>query len=72
VIRSCEWINIILPIIEDKSLSNLNFAECASEVIYDLLDKARILFIKDLKQKVLQIFNKDKIIDWIVSMDKNN
>lgn len=55
-------------------------------MIYDLLDRARILFIKDLKAKVLHIFNKDdfficnvntlnywsKIIDWIVSMDKNS
>lgn len=54
-------------------------------MLYDILDRARILFIKDLKPKVLQIFNKDdfficnintlnywsKIIDWIVSMDKN-
>lgn len=85
VIRTCEWIDIILPVIEDKSLSNMVFAECASEVLYDLLERARILFIKDLKAKVLQIFNKDdfficnvntlnywsKIIDWIVAMDKN-
>lgn len=54
-------------------------------MLYDLLERARILFIKDLKPKVLQIFNKDdfficnvntlnywsKIIDWIVAMDKN-
>lgn len=37
VIRTCEWIDIILPVIEDKSLSNMVFAECASEVLYDLL-----------------------------------
>lgn len=62
------------------------FAECASEILHDILDRARILFIKTLKPKVLQIFNKDDfficnpntlnywadIIDWIVSMDRYN
>lgn len=62
------------------------FAESASEVLYDLLEKARILFMKPLRLPILNIFNKDdfficnrqtlnywaKIIDWVVSLDKNN
>ena len=76
----------MLPVIEDKASFNMIYAECASEIVFDILERARILFIKDLKAKVLQIFNKDdfficnvntlnywaKIIDWIVSMDKHN
>lgn len=62
------------------------FAECASEVLHNLLEKARILFIKPLKEKILKIFNKDdfficnektlkywtQIIEWVISMDKHN
>ncbi len=76
----------MLPVIEDKSSHNQIFAECASEVLYDLLYKARLLFIREMKPRVLSLFNKDdfficnsntlqywaKIIDWVVSMDKNN
>jgi hypothetical protein len=86
IVRANEWIDIILPVIEDKNTQNMVFAECASEVIFDILSKARILFIKTLKPKILSIFNKDdfficnpktldywaKIIDWIVAMDKHN
>lgn len=86
VVRTNEWLDIILPVIEDKSTHNMVFAECASQILYDILDRARILFIKTLKPKVLQIFNKDdfficnpntlnywaNIIDWIVSMDRYN
>jgi hypothetical protein len=86
VVRTCEWMDIILPVIEDKATHNQIFAECASEVLYDLLERARLLFIKSIKPKVLDIFNKDdfficnvntlnywaKIIDWVVSMDKNS
>jgi hypothetical protein len=85
-VRTCEWIDIILPVIEDKSSHNQTFAECASEVVFDLLERARLLFIKELKHRVLSIFNKDdfficnpntlkywaQIIDWVVSLDKNN
>ena len=62
------------------------FAESASEVLYNLLETARIIFIKPLKSSILKIFNKDdfficnkvtlsywaQIIDWIVSSDRNN
>lgn len=53
VVRTNEWMDIILPVIEDKNTHNMIFAECASEIVYDILDKARILFIKTLKPKVL-------------------
>ena len=86
MIRTSEWIEIILSVIKDKSVHNQIFAECASEVIFDLLERARILFIKELRPKLLEIFNEDdfficnsntldywaRIIDWVVSMDKNN
>ena len=72
--------------IENKSSFNQTYAECASEVIFDLLERARLLFIKELKPRVLSIFNKDdfficntntlkywaQIIDWVVSLDKHN
>ena len=62
------------------------FAECASEVLHNLLEKARVLFIKPLRSSILRIFNKDdfficnettlkywsEIIDWVVSIDKYN
>jgi len=37
---------IVLGVIKDKSSGNQIFAECASEVLHDLLDRARILFIR--------------------------
>jgi hypothetical protein len=54
--------------------------------LHDLLERARILFIRELKQKVLDIFNEDdfficnantlrywaNIIDWVVSLDKHS
>lgn len=60
------------------------FAESASEVIHDLLDKARSFFLKSMKADLLKIFNKDdffmcnvntlkywmKIIDWVATNDK--
>ena len=60
------------------------FAESASEVIHDLLDKARSFFLKSLKPDLLKIFNKDdfficnvntlkywmRIIDWVSTADK--
>lgn len=62
------------------------FAESASEVLHNLLENARIIFIKPLRSSILKIFNKDdfficnkvtltywaEIMDWIVSADKNN
>jgi hypothetical protein len=53
VVRTNEWLDIILPVIEDKNTHNMIFAECASEILHDILDRARILFIKTLKPKVL-------------------
>ena len=64
----------------------MTFAECASEVLHDLLDKARVLFIKPLRSSILRVFNKDdfficnettlkywsEIVDWVVSIDKHN
>ena len=75
-----------MPTIEDKTEDNMLFAESASEVLYDLLEKARTLFIKPLRLQILKIFNKNdfficsrqtlnywaKIIDWVVGIDKNN
>lgn len=77
---------IILPVIEDKSNENMIYAESASEVLYYLLEQARIVFIKPLKTSIIRIFDKDdfficnkntldywaKIIDWVVTMDKKN
>ena len=37
IVRTTEWMEIILPVIEDKSPENQLFAESASEVLYDLL-----------------------------------
>lgn len=62
------------------------FAESASEVLYNLLEQARIVFIKPLRESIIRIFDKDdfficnkntlnywaKIVDWVVSIDKNN
>jgi len=44
--RTCDWMEIVLGVIKDKSSGNQIFAECASEVLHDLLDRARILFIR--------------------------
>ena len=44
---------ILLQLIKDKSAANLVFAECASEVVHDLLEKARVLFIRELRPKLL-------------------
>ena len=77
---------IILPVIEDKSNENMIYAESASEVLYYLLEQARIVFIKPLKTSIIRIFDNDdfffcnkntldywaKIIDWVVTMDKKN
>lgn len=51
--RTCEWMEILLQLIKDKSAANLVFAECASEVVHDLLEKARVLFIRELRPKLL-------------------
>jgi hypothetical protein len=81
--RACEWISIILPTIEEKSKGSQIFAEGASETLHNLLEKARVLFIKPLRESILKIFNKDDfficnentlnywadIIDWVVSME---
>jgi len=62
------------------------YAESASEVLYKLLEQARLLFIKPLRASIFRIFDKDdfficnkntliywaQIIDWVVSSDKNN
>jgi hypothetical protein len=54
--------------------------------LFDILERARTLFVKPLKARVLEIFNRDdfficnantlqywaRIIDWIVSLDKNH
>jgi hypothetical protein len=82
--RTKEWIDIIMPVIENKDTENMVFAESASEVIHDLLDKARSFFLKSLKPDLLKIFNKDDfficnvntlkywmhIIDWVSTADK--
>lgn len=86
VIRACEWMEIIMPSIEDKGRENMIFAQSASEVLYQLMEKSRLLFIKPLKERIFKIFDKDdfficnkntlgywaKIIDWIISFEKNN
>ena len=86
VTRTKQWIDEILPVVEDKAPENMVFAEAASEVLHDLLDKARSMFLRVLKPDLLKIFNKDdfficnvptlkywsKIIDWVVNFDKNN
>lgn len=62
------------------------YAESASEVLHHLLLQARIVFIKPLRTSIIRIFDKDdfficnrntlnywaQIIDWVVSIDKNN
>jgi len=82
--RTKEWIDITLPVIENKDPENMVFAESASEVLHDLLDKARSFFLKSLKPDLLKIFNKDDfficnvntlkywmhIIDWVSTADK--
>lgn len=84
--RTCEWMETVLEVIQDKSTSNQVFAECASEVLHDLLDRARLLFMRELRERVLAIFNRDDffkcnantlrywadIIDWVVSLDKHS
>jgi hypothetical protein len=86
VIRACEWVELILPSIEDKTPENMDYAECASEVLYGLLEQARLFFIRPLRDSIFRIFDKDdfficnrstlrywaQIIDWVVSIDKNN
>jgi hypothetical protein len=82
IIRACEWMEIILPSIEDKANDNMIFAEGASEVLYELMEQSRLLFIKPLKASIFRIFDKDDfficnkntlgywahIIDWIVGL----
>ena len=77
---------ILFPSIKDKSKESMIFAECASEVLHDLLNKAQILFIKPLRDSILKIFNEDDfficnertlkywtdIIEWVISIDKHN
>ena len=74
----------IFPIIENKSMSNMNFLESSSEFVFILLEKAPNLLIQDFKKNILSIFNKDnffscqkqtlrywgKIIDWVILHDK--
>lgn len=62
------------------------YAECASEVLHNLLLNSRVVFIKPLRPSIIRIFDKDdfficnkktlifwaQIIDWVVSSDKNN
>lgn len=73
-----------MPVIGDKNVENMVFVECASEVIHDLLEKARSFFMKSMRLDLLALFNKDdfficnvqtlkywmKIIDWVVTAEK--
>jgi hypothetical protein len=84
--RVVEWMEIIMGVIEDKSGGNQVYAECASEVLHNLLEGSRALFMKELRGRVLEVFNKDdfficnsntlsywaNIINWVVTLDKRS
>lgn len=46
----------IFPIMENKNVENQIFLECASELLYSLLENARGILIKEFKKPILDIF----------------
>jgi hypothetical protein len=47
---------IIFPIMENKSSENQIFVESSSELLFSLLESARTILIKDFKKQILDIF----------------
>ena len=66
IVRVKEFMDNIFPIIENKSMSNMNFLESSSEFVFILLEKAPNLLIQDFKKNILSIFNKAFCEFWIV------
>ena len=46
----------IFPIMENKGLENQMYLECASELLFSLLELARGILIKEFKKPILDIF----------------
>lgn len=48
---------IIFPVMENKSPENQCFLECASELLYTQLETSRSFLIKEYKFNILAVFN---------------
>lgn len=56
LIQTKEFMEPILPLMENKGVDNELFLDNASELLFSLVEKARTILIKDFKKPILDIF----------------
>ena len=53
-----EYLVLLFPVVEDKTIENTAYAEKSSEIICYIMEQKQ-LFLKEFRNDLLQIFNKD-------------
>ncbi|CAK55597.1 unnamed protein product (macronuclear) [Paramecium tetraurelia] len=86
VLRCKEMMDILYPLLENRSQYNQIYVQMISEMLYFQLDKARQVLLKVYKDSILNIFNKEdffiqskhtlkywtKIINWVVQYGRSD
>jgi len=57
--RVREFMEPVFPCLSVKNFNNLEIIECASELLFSLMEEAKDILVKEFKTNILAVFNED-------------